>query len=187
MKLSSQIELITKKLKQHVDNYCENVITETGNEIERSARRNFNNALDEIPADDPIIRVYSMPTFKGSRGFQKTILCEGNQVLFTEFGVGVSHSTESSTIVMDNNKQIEYASRPAGIVGIGEYGLHRGKDDVWLYKSRNRRESLHSHFAKTNRKGEFIMITSGIRPVRALYRAVGTAFRKLGSGRLKIK
>lgn len=185
MELKNQIKDTIKKLNHDVDDFAKRVIETTGKEIELATRRNFNSAIDEIPADNPTIRVYSMPTIKTGNSWSKTILCEGYQVLFVEFGAGQAHKTETSTVVMENNQEIEYASRPSGIVEIGGWGSHRGRDDVWFYKSVNRRESLHSHFAKVNRRGEFIMITSGIRPVRALYRAIGSAFRKLGSGRLK--
>ena len=184
MELKNQITDVITRLNKDVDDYAKRVIEETGKEIERGAKRNFNKVIGDIPADDPNILVYSMPAIKRGDRWSKMIICNGNQVLFVEFGAGVSHQTETSTIVMSNNQQIEYASRPMGIVGIGEWGSHRGRDDVWFYKSKNGRESLHSHLAKTNRRGEFIMITSGIRPVRGLYRAIGTAFRKLGSGRL---
>lgn len=184
MELSNQIAETISRLKRDVDDYSRRVIEETGKEIERGARRNFKNVINDIPADDPTIFVYSFPAIKKNDSWSKSIICNGNQVLFVEFGAGETHKTETTTVVMDNNQQIEYASRPNGIVGIGEWGSHRGRDDVWFYKSKNGRESLHSHFAKYNRYNEFIMITSGIRPVRALYRAIGTAFRKLGSGRL---
>ena len=53
-----------------------------------------------------------------------TILAEGKAVAFIEFGAGVYH-----------NPSEPYPNpRPEGIVGIGEYGEGRGKQQAWGFK-----------------------------------------------------
>ena len=177
---------VIKDLEKGIDDFAYRVIETTGKDIEKTTRHNFNRVISEIPADDPIIRVYSMPTFKSNNGWSKTILCDGNQVLFVEFGAGQKHKTETSSVAKINNQEIEYASRPYGIVGIGEWGQGRGKDDFWVYKTLNGRIAIGDDVWRISKSGTTYIKTSGIRPVRALWRAVGNSFRKLGSGRLKI-
>lgn len=55
------------------------------------------------------------------------IVAEGKAVAFIEFGAGVYHNTGEP-----------YPNpRPAGIVGIGEYGQGKGKRKAWGYKNEN--------------------------------------------------
>lgn len=150
-------------------------------DIEKTARLHFNRAVKEVPADNPYVVVSS-----NTNGKSATIYCLGEQVLFIEFGAGIKYSTHTSTVLTDSeNHQVEYASRPAGIVGIGEYGQGRGKDDSWKYLSRTGRESLHSHIYSQKASGETLMITSGIRPVRALYLAVNSGVKKITTKKLR--
>ena len=188
MELKNQIAELHSKLQKDIQRFAQRVLDSTTEDVEKTTRANFMRVIPEVPADDPFVEVHTSGTFyAGKDSIGKIITCGGNQVLFIEFGAGVSHSTETSTIVMDNNKQIEWASRPPGIVGIGEYGHHRGKDDFWVYKSNNHRIAIGDEIWRLGKNGETYIKTSGIRPVRALHRALGTTFRKLGSGRLKIK
>lgn len=52
------------------------------------------------------------------------IVAQGNAVAFIEFGSGVYH----------NSSEPYPNPRPAGIVGIGEYGKGRGKRKAWGYR-----------------------------------------------------
>ena len=56
--------------------------------------------------------------------FGYAIVATGKAVAFIEFGAGVYH----------NGKEPYPDPRPAGIVGIGEYGKGRGKRRAWFYK-----------------------------------------------------
>ena len=181
MATSNQIE---KMLKKQIEELAEKTVEVVGKEIEQEARANFNKAKFEIPADDPTINVNALPTIKATKtSWYRTIVCDGREVLFTEFGAGIMHSNETSTVVRSGQYDIEYAWRPVGFE-IGSYGKHQGLNDYWVY--RGVRESKWSQkFEK--KPDQDLIITQGIRPVRALYRAVGNVFRKLGSGRLKIK
>lgn len=51
------------------------------------------------------------------------IVAEGDDVCFIEFGAGVYY----------NGAEPYPIPRPAGIVGIGEYGKGHGKEDFWFY------------------------------------------------------
>lgn len=154
-------------------------------DIEKSARSNFNRARIEVPADDPNVVVVRQRLSNK----EALISCSGEQVIFIEFGAGVKHFTRSSTVLQEGAE--ENAPRKAGtgitpsIYNIGGYGKHQGHNDSWVYLSTTGRESLHSHRFGTNMRGEFKMFTSGIRPVRALWRARTNALRRLYSPRLK--
>lgn len=50
------------------------------------------------------------------------IVASGQDVMFIEFGSGVYHNTDGYP-----------GERPAGIVGIGEYGKGYGKRNAWAY------------------------------------------------------
>ena len=172
------------------------IVNDLSKDIEKTARLHYNRAVKEVPADNPYVVVSRQVS-----GNSFTISCSGEQVLFIEFGAGITHSTQTSTVLTDsNNKTIEYASRPAGIVPIGmyHYSTHggvnaynkflsshpnwrgsRGKDDWWIYLSTTGRESKNTTRWGMNRRGEFKMKTSGIRPVRALYLAVGSGIKKI--------
>ena len=53
------------------------------------------------------------------------IVAKGNAVCFIEFGAGVYH-----------NQSEPYPNpRPPGVVGIGEYGLGKGKRQGWVFKN----------------------------------------------------
>jgi hypothetical protein len=55
------------------------------------------------------------------------IVADGQAVAFIEFGAGVYHNTSEP-----------YPNpRPKGIVGIGEYGKGKGKQQAWGYKDDN--------------------------------------------------
>lgn len=53
-----------------------------------------------------------------------TIVASGRAVAFIEFGAGVYH----------NGSEPYPDPRPAGIVGIGEYGKGYGKRNTWVYR-----------------------------------------------------
>lgn len=55
------------------------------------------------------------------------IVASGKAVAFIEFGAGVYH----------NGTEPYPDPRPAGIVGIGEYGKGYGKRNTWVYRDEN--------------------------------------------------
>lgn len=51
------------------------------------------------------------------------IIASGRAVCFIEFGAGVYY----------NGSESYPGKRPSGVVGIGEYGMHHGRQDYWTY------------------------------------------------------
>ena len=64
------------------------------------------------------VSVNAEPTKNGWK-----ITAEGEAVCFIEFGAGVYY----------NGTEPYPMDRPSGVVGIGEYGSGRGKQDSWVY------------------------------------------------------
>lgn len=160
------------------------IVNDLSKDIEITARRNFARAVPLIPASDTFIDVWAI---KNDDSFK--IICGGTQVLFVEFGAGITHSTETSTVLTDSdNRQVEYASRPKGIVGIGGYGKHLGLNDKWYFSDVNlvaETGKNHTTMVKATSTGKFVYITEGIRPVRALYLAVNSGVKKLTTKKIR--
>lgn len=174
---------ITKHLENLVKKTAIQVVEKTAKETERMARRNFNEVKSEVPSDDPLVIVSRNRLGET----EQQILCIGNQVIFIEFGAGVHEQYRTKTIGLSENglSYVENAPRPIGVVNIGGYGKGHGKDDYWFYASETGRVSSNAQFVKQNKNGRFIMLTIGIRPVRALYRAYRNAISKLLGGKLR--
>ena len=186
---------IISSLKSKIEDLEEGLIRDVAKSVERSTRTNFNRAIPEVPADNPLVSVSSF-----SWGKKCAIQCRGEQVLFIEFGAGTKHANQTSFMgTTEDNKQIETAPRPWGIVDLGMYHYtlnlgygryymsvfngktyhgSRGKDDQWVYLSTSGRLSRYSERWGMNSRGEFKIKTEGIRPVRALYRGVRNGVRK---------
>ena len=128
-----------------------------------------------MPADDPNVVVRRTKISDHSY----TIDCVGNQVLFIEFGAGRHEYTRTRTVGIVDEKETELAPRPAGITHIGGYGQRKGNDDYWFYNSVSGRESDNNRYVRTSKAGLQAMITIGIRPHRALWRARNVALKKL--------
>lgn len=184
--MATRVE-IEKLLKRKVEKLAEQTIEAVGKETARGARQNFNAVKGEIPADDPNISVYELPIVRENQhSWYKTIVCDGNQVLFVEFGAGQHEQNKTSTVGLVGEKQTELAPRPKGIHSIGGYGKHKGKGDYWFYASETGRTSSNARRIRfSHRSGKYTMLTIGIRPVRALWRAVQVAIRKLEEGWFK--
>lgn len=69
--------------------------------------------------DQPQITVTAEPAENGWR-----VRANGQEVCFVEFGAGVYYNGGNSSYL---------GTRPPGIVGIGEYGTGRGKQDMWAF------------------------------------------------------
>lgn len=154
------------------------IVDDLPKEIAKDTQRNFNRVVDEIPADDPKVSVIVQ---KHSNN-EASVVCSGNQVLFVEFGAGNKYKTKTSTVVRVGQSDVEYASRPAGIVGIGEYGQGRGKDDYWIYRGTRVSKNSQKFLKKPNKD---LIITQGIRPVRALYRGIASGLRRITTKRIR--
>jgi len=167
-----------KKVKEAQQSVCNNLRVD----VEQRARRNFLRASKEIPSADTFIDVFSI---EQSNGFK--IVCGGTQVLFAEFGAGKSFYHRTPMTTDENNVEIEKAPRPTGIVGIGEYGKHYGKQEKWYFSDTNLIESNgknHTSLVKATKSGNLIYITEGIRPTRALYNAVSSGIKVFTQGKI---
>ena len=152
-------------------------------DIEQRARRNFLRASKEIPASDNFIDVYSI-----EQGDSFKIVCGGTQVLFTEFGAGHTFYHRTPMTTNEFNVEVEKAPRPAGIVGIGEYGKGYGSQPKWYFSESNLivdNGKNHTHMVKATKQGNFIYITEGIRPTRSLYNAVSSGIKNLTQRRIR--
>lgn len=175
------IEAWCKKKIKDIENI---IVYDIPNQIAKDAQRNFKMAQNEVPASDWYVEVWCSK--RGTNSAE--IICGGTQVLFIEFGAGIAHKTETSTVILSGNQEIEYATRPNGIVGIGGYGKGLGQNDSWIFKDSNIiRETgrNHTHLLRSDKNGDFIYRTGGIRPVRALYRAIASGIKKYTKNRTR--
>lgn len=162
-----------------------NIVSDLATEMERSAIKNFKRAEREVPADNPRVDVHKEYLPANNMAL---VICGGEQVLFIEFGAGSEHYYEGSMV---GEKGEKAPRREIGILDVGEYGKHHGKDSSWVYLSETGREALHTHnIGISNRTGLYRMRTGGIRPQRALWRARNNALRKVvhlkGLGRRRL-
>lgn len=183
--IDNKISDLVKRLEKKVDEATTNTVNKVTDYVVRNAQAGFDRFMIEVPADDPIVDVFSTSLLKEDTKYSRTIECRGDQVLFIEFGAGKYYYTGDTETRLYQGVIPNIKPRPNSILDIGEYGSGRGKDDVWFYKSDTGRESENAHLVKYNRNGDPIMITHGNRPARALYRAIGMAMRRLLGGKLK--
>lgn len=169
-------------LKSKIRKLERDSVEQVSADIEKSAKSNFRRAEVEIPSANKHIEVWRSK--QGENEY--TVTAGGFQVLFVEFGAGIAHSTETSTVGFNgSNVQHDIAEKPAGIYNIGGFGKHRGLDDSWIFTDVNfivDNGKNHTHWLKQNSKGEWVYRTGGIRPIRALWRARCNAIRKLLKG-----
>lgn len=86
-----------------------------------------------------------------------TIIAEGQAVCFIEFGSGVYHNTAAYPLV-----------KPEGVVGIGEYGKGKGKQNYWGYYGDNPGSN---GWLIQNSKGRSVVITHGNPAAMPMYYA----------------
>lgn len=165
------------------------IVYDLATQIAKDTQRNFKMARNEVPAMDWYVDVWTSQL--GSNAVE--VVCGGTQVLFIEFGAGHMHQTETSTSVrVGQYDDVEYASRPNGIVPIGEYGKGLGKNDSWIFKdynlipdTENESSKKHTHLLRGSSDGGFIYRTGGIRPVRAMYRGIASGVKKITTKRIR--
>lgn len=75
-----------------------------------------------------------------------TIIAEGQAVCFIEFGAGVYHNSTPYPL-----------EKPEGVVGIGEYGKGKGKQNYWGYYG----EPGSNGWVVTGKRGTPVVITHG--------------------------
>jgi len=215
MKVSWNIDpqQLVKNILDNVKATAPKIVDAVSREIEINARKNFNQAIDDISGDNPYVSVSRVVS-----GNRATVMCIGEQVLFAEFGAGSQNtyneitstigdyskvSSKGNTFTVKgydrtivysargfaNGGMTEKAPRPNGIVPLGTYGKGWGVNEYWVRPTQNGRlANRETRVHKPN--GEVrdnVAWTMGTKPVRALWRARNTAKNKLLSGRLNIK
>jgi len=106
----NRIEKIKQRI-QNIDTYIQQ-LADIGVAVAEEA---FTGALTN-PDFTEGVEVEAIPTDNGY-----TITASGSEVAFIEFGTGVFY----------NGSESYPGTRPAGIVGIGEYGKGHGKNPEW--------------------------------------------------------
>lgn len=172
-------------------------VEQVASDIEKGARRNFNKAMPSVSTDDPevdVMRIKEAPN-------KQTVICGGYQVLFIEFGVGLSNKFVKNgtdvAIGFDRNTATEVAPRPAKIDPLGHYHLSRwgrsqGIKEFWVRPSRDGipnvaigEQEVHTrnrHTGEITGVRDDVVWTQGHPPVRALWRARNNALAKLFKG-----
>lgn len=178
---------------KYIQKWCESkikrlekeVVEELSKEIEKSAKRNFQQNMEMVGADDPFVSVS-----RSTNGKEATITCKGNQVLFIEFGAGANNTwnemsdrptTSSFKMIGGNLTEVAPRPRQNGIVGLGEYGKGLGKNDYWVRPTRTMLPKGRETFVH-NKDGSIkygVLWTMGTRPMRALWRARNSALDKI--------
>lgn len=186
------IALMKSKLKRLERDTVEQV----SRDVEKGARRNFNSARNKVSTDYPDVQV--IRTKSGIK--EATVSCIGDQVLFIEFGVGLSNQfiptsngNDRPAFGFDRGTGKETAPRPTGIVPLGRYGKRQGMKDYWVRPSATGQPRLPTEQVvhKRDKDGNIIGVrtdvvwTAGHPPVRALWRARGSALNKLYNKKIK--
>lgn len=172
-------KFIEKNLQAKIKKLERSIVNDLATEMEQSAIKNFKRAEREVPADNPRVDVHK--EYLPAQNLA-LVICGGEQLLFIEFGAGAEHYYEGSMV---SEKGEKAPRKEIGILDVGEFGKHRGKDRSWVYLSETGREALHTHdIGVSGRTGLHRMRTGGIRPQRALWRARNNAIRKVIYGRV---
>ena len=214
MKLNSQINKVISNLKRDMVEVAEKVVDAVSGDMVLNAQINFDTSVPYVPADDPRVDVSRSVNGKSATitcvgnqvlfiefgaGAQNSMTqatkVGGLRVLSATPNIpyrrviwvrGATKDIPAHGFSFGGNRLHEEAPRPSGIVGLGEYGKHLGKNDYWIYKSYSGRVAQGDNVWRIGKEATYIQ-TKGIAPVRALWRARNNALNKLNSGRLKIK
>lgn len=76
--------------------------------------------------EDTVISISVEGGNQDDKTIRYTVNANGEAIAFIEFGAGV---------YFNGGGDPYHETRPEGIVGIGEYGQHRGRQQSWFYKS----------------------------------------------------
>jgi hypothetical protein len=106
-----------ESFRDSIDSKLDKLLKKLGEIGVKEASVRFTTAIYDAGVNDSSVTLESIKD-----GY--CIKAEGKAVAFIEFGAGVYH----------NHGEPYPNPRPAGIVGIGEYGLGHGKRKAWGFK-----------------------------------------------------
>ena len=174
---------VIDELMRDVKATAPKVLEAFSKEVEVSARRNFNRAINDISGDNPYVEVV-----RRISGNNATITCYGEQVLFAEFGAGKSNAYIENEIYVESHFAIssknvlyyvqgyykviglnargfrnfgrtETMPRPWGIVPLGEYhsslkgGYGNYYMSVWNGKQYNGSQGKNDFWVRPTQNG----------------------------------
>lgn len=89
---------VITELLQDVKATAPKIVEAFSKEVEVSARRNFNRAINDISGDNPYISVVRTVS-----GLNAKITCSGEQVLYAEFGAGLLNKYAEKEIYVESH------------------------------------------------------------------------------------
>lgn len=163
-----------KNLQTRADYLARQAVEEISKDMEIDARKNFTRFASKVSADDRFVSVNRTKNGDNSA----TIICQGTQVLFIEFGVGIMNETHSRDVAEEQPRPIINGESPYNELGF--YGKGYGKEDFWIRpaKAINRSAGESSVHDKNGNARQGVAWTKGHRPARALWRARFSAIQK---------
>lgn len=168
------VQKVVENLKERANYIAREAVEEISKDMEIDAQKNFSRFAREVSADDRFVSVHR----EKQGDYEATIVCQGTQVLFIEFGVGVMNETDSRDKNEKQQRPTIDGAYPANV--LGGYGKGYGKDDYWVrpakYVNRSAGET-NVHDRNGNVK-QGVAWTMGHRPARALWRARFSALQK---------
>lgn len=185
---------VEKILAGRIDLLAETLVYKSVQKATKDTQSAFNRFEEQASTDYPQVTVTcSLPT-KTNGVYEGQVICQGNQVIFLEFGVGVSNRFIPTNDGNDKpargfNFQTgrEEAPRPAGVVGLGQYGKGHGKQEYWVRPSATgipKTNIGEQEVHKRDRDGNIIGVrtdvvwTRGHPPARALWYATQNAINQ---------
>lgn len=163
-----------KNVKERADYLARQAVEEISKDMEIDARKNFSRFARNVSADDRFVNVSRAK----NSDYSSTIYCQGTQVLFIEFGVGVRNATSSRDNAERQPRPVIDGNYPAN--KLGGYGKGRGKDDYWVRPAQtiNRGAGETAVLDRNGNVRQGVAWTIGHRPARALWRARFSAIQK---------
>ena len=133
-------------------------LAERGAEV---ADAGFQSALSGYVGDRNVVVTHEV------NGNKATITATGQAVQFLEFGSGVTYNSP-------RDYPNDLYSTPPSVVGIGEYGLGRGKKPRWAVSTKTHPEVVGGEpiiSRKTGKAHPYSVWSKGNPPARAMYAA----------------
>lgn len=114
-----------KAYKSEIDHKTELLKEKIAQRIERGVRQGFSGAIvDDIKGQGP--RQAQVSVFVQSNGTITSVIAQGQDAIWVEFGAGVHHNTPVGTSPNPLGQELGFT--------IGSYGKGLGKYEYWRFK-----------------------------------------------------